>query len=168
MKLYELTDKYKVFNDYANDILEGEADEEDIQMLIDNLESIEDLIENKCENIAKMMKNIEVEIKSYKDEEERLAKRRKTIQNRYDGIKSYMQSMLELSGINKVNAGVFNVRIQNNPPSLNVLDESKIPNTYKIQQPDKIDTKTLLVDVKAGKEIDGVSLVTDKKHIRIS
>lgn len=168
MKLYELTDKYSAFNNYANDVLDEEMTEEDIQMLIDNLESIEDLIENKVEATTKLMKNIEADIKIYKEEEERLAKRRKTLQNKFDGIKSYVQSMLEVSGINKVNAGVFSVRLQANPPSLNVFDESKIPDLYKVPQQPKVDGKMLLADVKSGKVIEGVNLITDKKHLRIS
>ncbi|MBT2759937.1 siphovirus Gp157 family protein [Paenibacillus sp. ISL-20] len=168
MKLYELTGMYKKFNDYANDILEDDMSEDEIQALIDNLESIDDLIENKCENTAKLMKNIEADIKALKDEEDRLAKRRKVLQNKHDGIKSYMQSMLESSGINSVNAGLFKVRLQANPPSLNVINPKLIPDTYKITQDPKIDTKSLLDAVKKGEVIEGVELVKDKKHLRIS
>ncbi|MFF2834281.1 siphovirus Gp157 family protein, partial [Cellulosimicrobium cellulans] len=156
MKLYELTDKYRKFNDYANEMLEEDMTEDDIQTLIDNLEAIDDLIENKCENTAKLMKNIESDIKALKEEEERLSKRRKVLQNKHDGIKNYMQSMLEVSGINSVNAGLFKVRLQVNPPSLNVVNPKAIPDTYKIAQDPKIDTKSLLAAVKKGEVIEGV------------
>lgn len=149
-------------------MLEDDMTEEEIQALIDSLESIDDLIENKCENTAKLMKNIESDIKALKDEEDRLAKRRKVLQNKHDSIKSYMQSMLESSGKNSVNAGLFKVRLQANPPSLNVIDPTIVPDTYKIAQDPKIDTKSLLDAVKKGEVIKGVELVKDKKHLRIS
>ncbi|MNK84460.1 hypothetical protein D3C87_1043090 [compost metagenome] len=75
---------------------------------------------------------------------------------------------MEVNKIDKVNAGLFKVRLQKNPPSLNILDERKIPDKYKIPQQPKVDTKTLLAEVKAGKVIEGVSLETEKKHLRIS
>ncbi|QWU14308.1 virus Gp157 [Paenibacillus sophorae] len=168
MKLYELMDKYTLLNQYIEDALDGDLDDDNLQTLLDSLESIEDMIEVKVENTTKLLKNIESEIKIYKDEEERLAKKRKTLQCRYDGIKAYVQSLLEANGIEKVNAGIFKVRLQKNPPSINVLDEKKIPEVYKIPQPAKVDTKTLLADAKAGKIVDGVELITDKKHLRFS
>lgn len=48
------------------------------------------------------------------------------------------------------------------------MNEKAIPNTYRIPQPDKIDTKGLLAAVKQGEVVEGVELVTDKKHLRIS
>ncbi|OZB98101.1 siphovirus Gp157 family protein [Paenibacillus sp. XY044] len=168
MKLYELTGMYKKFNDFANDELENDVTEDEIQALIDNLEAIDDLIENKCENTAKLMKNIESDIKALKEEEERLSKRRKALQNRYDGIKGYMKVMLESSGKQKVNAGLFKIRIQKSNPSLEVIDPKLIPNAYKIPQDPKIDSKSILAAVKNGEKIDGVRLVEDKQHLVIS
>ncbi|MNX98847.1 hypothetical protein D3C86_1312720 [compost metagenome] len=168
-KLYELGEQYKAFNRFVDAAWDNEdLTEDDLQMYIETLESIEDEISNKVENIAKFMKNIEGDINAFKAEEERLAKKRKYLQNKYDGLKSYTQATLEVNKIDKVNAGLFKVRLQKNPPSLNILDERKIPDKYKIPQQPKVDTKTLLAEVKAGKVIEGVSLETEKKHLRIS
>lgn len=162
MRLYELTDKYRKFNDYANDMLEEDMTEEDIQILIDNLEAIDDLIENKCENTVKILKNMSADIKALKDEEDRLAKKRKALQNQHDGLKNYMKTMIESSGKSSVSAGLFKVRLQKSNPSLNVIDPKLIPDTYKIAQDPKIDSKSILAAVKNGAKIDGVQLVTDK------
>lgn len=168
-KLYELGEQYRAFNQFVDAAWDrDDLSEDDLQMYIETLESIQDEISVKVENIAKFMKNIEGDIKAFKEEEERLAKKRKYLQNKYDGLKSYTQSVLEVNKIDTVNAGIFKVKLQKNPPSLNILDESKVPDTYKIPQPAKIDSKAILADVKAGKNIEGVELVTDKKHLRIS
>lgn len=168
-KLYELSEQYKRFNDYVNDALDNEDLTEDtLQMFIDTLDGIKDSIEVKVENIAKFLKNIESDIKAYKTEEERLATKRKYLTNKFEGIKEYTKNMLEFAKIDKVQAGTFSVRLQKNPPSIEILDETKIPKEYKIPQPDKVDTKTILAELKSGKEIAGVKLADEKKHLRIS
>ena len=168
-KLYELTEKYIKLNSLIEDALSNDdVSEDDLQTFIDTLDSIQDSIEDKVGNIAGLLKNIESDIKAYKAEEERLAKRRKYLQNKYDGLKKYTQIMLESAKIDKLKAGIFNVIIQNNPPSVEVLDENKVPNEYKIPQDPKIDGKRLLEELKAGKVIDGVRLISDKKHLRIT
>lgn len=166
--LYDLTGQYKQFHDFVEAALDSEVTEEDLQLYIDTLEAIEDSIENKVSNIVIFLKNIEGDIVAYKAEEERLQKKRKYLENKFKGLKEYTQSVLELNGMNKVKAGTFNVRLQKNPPSVNVINEKLIPQNYLIPQPAKIDTKGLLEAAKAGQVIEGVELVTDKKHLRIS
>ncbi|WP_029517974.1 siphovirus Gp157 family protein [Paenibacillus polymyxa] len=168
-KLYELGNQYKVLNGYIDAAWDNdELTEDDLQLYVETLESIEDEFEHKVENIAKFMKNIEGDIKAFEEEEKRLAKKRKYLQNKYDGLKSYTQAVLEVNGIDKVSAGLFKVRLQNNPPSVSVLNEGLVPDTYKIPQPNKVDTKALLQALKQGEKINGVTLVTDKRHLRIS
>ncbi|MFI2856888.1 siphovirus Gp157 family protein [Paenibacillus sp. JSM ZJ436] len=168
-KLYTLTEKYRAFNQFIDDVWDNEGlTEDDMQMYIETLESIEDEISVKTENIVKLLKNIDSDIKALKDEEERLTKKRKALQNKHDNIKNYMKTMLESSDKNTVNAGLFKVRLQKSNPSLNVIDATLIPDTYKIAQDPKIDSKGILAAVKNGEKIDGVQLITDKKHLVIS
>ncbi|WP_340032594.1 siphovirus Gp157 family protein [Paenibacillus sp. FSL K6-1122] len=168
-KLYDLGEKYRRFNEFVDAAWDDEdLTEDDLQLYIETLESIEDEVSVKVENIVKFMKNIEGDIEAFKNEEKRLEKKRKYLQNKYDGLKSYTQTTLEVSKIDKVSAGTFKVRLQVNPPSINIVDPTKIPDTYKIAQEPKIDSKALLKDVKNGLEVDGAVLITDKKHLRIS
>ncbi|WP_339193884.1 siphovirus Gp157 family protein [Paenibacillus sp. FSL P4-0176] len=168
-KLYDLGEKYRRFNDFVDAAWDDEdLTEDDLQMYIETLESIEDEVSVKVENIVKFMKNIEGDIEAYKNEEKRLEKKRKYLQNKFDGLKNYMQTTLEIGNIDKVNAGTFKVKLQTNPPSINIIDPKKVPDKYKTAQDPKIDSKALLKDVKNGLEVEGAVLVTDKKHIRIS
>ncbi|MGV2887178.1 siphovirus Gp157 family protein [Paenibacillus taichungensis] len=168
-KLYSLSEQYKAFNRYVDAALESEEiTEDDLELYIETLEAIQDEIANKVENIAKFMKNIQGDIKAFKEEEDRLKKKRSYLTNKYEGLKSYTQSVLEVNNIDHVNAGTFKVRLQTSPPSVNVVDASKIPDKYKTEQEPKIDSKVLLADMKNGVVIDGVKLVTDKQHLRIS
>ena len=168
-KLYELTEKYRKFNQFVDDSLDNEdLSEDDLQLFVDTLDGINDAIEVKVENIVKFMKNIEGDIEAFKNEEKRLAKRRKYLENKYDGLKNYMSDMLELSRIEKVNAGNFVVKFQKSPASVEVLNEQDVPEVYREPQPDKIKKKEMLKDLKDGLAIAGVILVDDKKHLRIT
>ncbi|MFE6075669.1 siphovirus Gp157 family protein [Paenibacillus sp. NPDC057886] len=168
-KLYALGEKYKTFNQFIDAALESDENaEDDLQMYIDTLEAIEDEFGNKVENIAKFLKNIQADIKAFKEEEDRLKKKRGYLTNKFEGLKSYTQSVLEVNKIDHVNAGTFKVKLQTSPPSVNIIDASKIPSKYKAEQEPKIDSKGLLADMKNGVKVEGVVLVSDKKHLRIS
>jgi len=90
MKLYELSQAYQNLLDMQ--------DELDKQTFADTLESIQDEIEYKAENTAKMIRAMEAETKALKEEEERLARRRKTIESRIRWLKEYLIENLEMAG----------------------------------------------------------------------
>jgi len=141
----------------------------DNEMILDTLESMEVLLEEKMEGIAKYLKNLTAEAEMFKAEADRLAQRSKAIQNRVESLKTYAQNCLESAGIDKVKAGMFTVRLQKNPPSIRKTDElAVVPAKYLIPQEPKVDNKQMLADLKAGVEIEGFALETDKKHLRLA
>src|SRR5690554_3648844 len=94
MKLYELSQAYQNLLDMQ--------DELDKQTFADTLESIQDEIEYKAENTAKMIRAMEAEAKALKEEEERLAHRRKLIEKRIKWLKEYLIENLEIAGKDQV------------------------------------------------------------------
>jgi hypothetical protein len=150
MKLYELTANY-------NQLLEM-AEEMDTDTLKDTLESIQEAIEDKAENIGKLIRCLEADCKAIKEEEQRLADRRKSIENKIIGTKEYLFNQMEVSGIDKVKRPTLTVSIQNNPPSVEIADESLIPSDYMLPQPSKIDKKAILTALKDGLIIEGCSM----------
>jgi len=168
--LYELTSKYKTLESYVIEVAESDegTDVDSMQALIDTLDSIDDMIENKTENIIKLIKNIEGDVTAYKAEEDRLAKRRKAMENRIKGLKEYMQSMMMLAGKDKIKANVFNVRLQKSNPSVLITDPSKVPAEFREKQEDKILNAEILKRLKNNEKVEGAELAPEKKHIRIS
>lgn len=150
MKLYELTESY-------NQVLEM-AEQLDTETLKDTLDSIDEAIEIKVENTAKVVRSLESNVDIIDSEIKRLTAKKSTLNNNIKGIKSYMQESMEQVGKDKIKGQLFNVGIQNNPQSVNVLDEKKINLNYFVEQPPKLDKKLLLADLKEGKEIKGVEL----------
>lgn len=170
-KLYTLAEQYVKLNEMIDEALDNLEEsgvvEDDLQMFIDTLESIDDSIEVKIENICKFLKNIDGDIEAFKKEEQRINKRRKTLENKFDGIKGYMESMLRLMGKTEVKANTFTVKFQKSPASVDVISEKDVPIEYREAQPDKILKKEILAALKDEKVIPGVLLVNDKTHLRI-
>ncbi len=161
MKLYELTQNYLNLQELL------ENPEIPAEMIETALNEVGGQIEDKAENIAKLIKTLEANVSGYKTEEKRLADRRKSEESRITWLKNYIFDSMKAIGKTKSKGQVFNLSIQKNPPSLNVEDEKLIPEEYWIEQAPVLDKKTLLAALKAGEEIPGVSIKqTESLRIR--
>lgn len=149
MNLYELTENYIQVLELA------ETSEFD---LADTMESIEEAIELKAENTAKVIKQLEANAEMLANEAKRLSERKSAIDSNARNLKRYLQEQLEKCGKTKVKGDIFTVAIQNNPQSVDVLDETKIPLEFFIEQAPKLDKKTLLQHLKNEEKIPGVTL----------
>jgi hypothetical protein len=96
MKLYEIA------NDYL--ALMQAIDDEEIpeEAIADTLEAITGEIEVKADNVACLLKNIDADVKAIKEEEKRLAERRKAKEKAHERLKQYLSDVLQRTGINKV------------------------------------------------------------------
>lgn len=155
VKLFELTEQYQK-------LLSMVDDECDIQAIQDTLEGIEGMIADKAESIAKLMKSIEADEQAIKAEEDRLKARREALTNKRLSIKEYLQNQLISAGIDKVKGTMFTVSIQNNPPSVQIAEGTKVPDKYLIPQEAKVDKRALLDDLKAGAVYEGIGMIQTK------
>ena len=130
----------------------------DPEVMQDTLDSIEDAIENKAENIAKLVRNLESDVSAYKEEEDRLKTKRQATENKVKWLKTYLEDNMKLTGKTKFKSGMFNFSIQKNPVSVNILDERIIPEEFLIPQLPKIDKTTLKDVLKNGVEVPGAEL----------
>ena len=161
MKLYELTQNYLNLQELL------ENPEIPAEMIETALNEVGGQIEDKAENIAKLIKTLEADVSGFKAEEKRLADRRKSLENRVTGLKNYIDNSMKVTGKNKFKGQLFSFSIQKNPPSLNVEDEKLIPEEYWIEQAPVLDKKTLLAALESGEEIPGVSIKqTESLRIR--
>ena len=150
MSLYSITEEYLQLLNMEEDI--------DEQAFKDTLESITDELETKADNIAKIIKELEGDVDTLKKEEERLAKKRKSIENKKSKLKDYLEESMILTGKSKLKTKLFGFTIQKNPPSLDIKAEENIPKNYYIEQQPKLDKKELLKAIKEGLEVEGVEL----------
>lgn len=151
MNLFELTENYvKFFTEFEN------ADEitDEMQEMANNL-NVE--IEEKCDNYAKMIKNLEADVEAYKNQEKIFNEKRKSAENKVKWLKQNLQASMELQGRKKVKTDLFSFNIQKNAPSLEIRDENNIDDSYYVIER-KLNKRELLNDIKEGLIIDGVEL----------
>lgn len=165
--LYELTGDYAKFAEIAQ---QGDLDD-DMQAMLDGaLANLADDIEVKLEGYAKVIKNFESDIEGLKKEEDRLAGKRKTLENRVKSMKTAMRDAMIATGKLKVKGDLFSFTVKNNAPSV-VMDEQyieNIPEKYLIAQEPKIDRKLLAEDLKAdGAALEGIAHLESSQSILI-
>lgn len=160
MKLYELTQNYLNLLDLLDN---PEVPKE----IIENaLEEVEGNFEDKAENIVKLIRSVEAEVKAYKDEEDRLSTRRKTLENKVISLKEYLESSLKAIGKQEIKGKLFTLKIQRNAPSVVIDDYNTIPKEY-LKVVEEVDKKKIKEDLKNGVDIPGVKLeATESLRIR--
>lgn len=161
MKLYELTESIKK----VESVLDTDLDEDLKLEGYELLDQLEGNFKDKSLNIARLIKNFSSEIKIIKEEQDRLNRKKIALENKVNWLKEYLDFNFRQLGIDKVSDTILTLSMQKNPPSLEVVDEDKIPSKYKIPQPDKIDKRSALKDYKE-QAIPGFEL-KQTKSIRI-
>ena len=149
--LFDLSTDYQQLYDLI-------AEQKDEQILKDTLASINDAIEDKADGYVAVIKTLEGDNKAIDEEIKRLRQRKTSNQNGVKRLKESLQEVMEQTGKEKFKTALNSYSIANNPPSLDITDESLIPKQYYIEQQPKLDKKELLKGVKDGLEIKGVEL----------
>lgn len=164
--IYELTQEFETLWQLMED---GLLDDEALAGAFDVAK--EDLA-IKLEGYCKFIKNLESDIAGLKEEEKRLATRRKTMENTVDRAKTAMQNAMRTAGEKKIPAGSFTCSIQANPPRV-VLDEQyieNIPEKYLVPQEPTINKKLMLEDLKENfntPELVGIAHLETGESLRI-
>ena len=149
-KLYELSTGYKNI-EY---LLENGEDNEELAAVLNSLDAE---IEDKAENIAKLIKNYEADIEAFKTEEKRIAERRRTLENIVKRLKEYLFNNMKLTGKTKFKKGTFSFNIAKNPPSVEIVNQDIISSDYKVLT-EVLDKKAILKDLRNGKDVQGAIL----------
>ena len=160
--IYELTaDIQLLWNLMEN----GEIDDD---TLIDAMQNSQEELSIKLEHYCMFIKNMEADAKAFKEEEQRLAARRKTLENTIESAKKAMQYAMDVAGEKKVKGKLFSISLQNNPASV-VLDEQymeNIPEKYLIHKTD-INKRLMAEDIKNGVDLEGLAHLEQSEGIRI-
>lgn len=153
--LYELTNEYKAISDKLH---EADLDETTIA---DTLESIGGDLQEKAVNVAKFFRNMESMADQIKQAESQMAERRKAIEKRAASLKAYLKDNMERAGITKIESPWFCVSIAQNPASVQIDDESLIPDDYMREIPATFapDKKLMKSAMDEGYTIPGARLV---------
>lgn len=161
--LYELTGAYE---EILNLLYDGETDD---NLVFDTIESIEDEVEAKADNYAKIIKDLSGTAKMIREEEERLYARRHSLESRAQHLKDMLQANLEFMGKTKFKTDLFsfNVQVNGGKQPLTITENlGEIPGKYLIPQPPKVDMDAVRLLLEQ-KEVDWAKLEPRSRTLRI-
>lgn len=127
--------------------------------LKDTLDSLELEFEAKADSIKYVILEKEANIHALKERKKVINERIKNEQRGIESLKRYLFDAMKFTGKTKFKTNEFNFYIKNNAEQIDKdeLDESQIPYYYFNEVvTKKLDTKKLLADIKAGKDIPTV------------
>lgn len=160
---------YEIKNEFNELLLMADEQGLSIDDIKDTMDGIEFEFEEKADSTAKMIKTLIADADSVKAEKDRLAKRETALRNSANNLKKYLETMMLEVKKKKFKTTLFSFNIQKNPKTVEVEVEELLPKKYLIKQPDKVNRKQLLDDLKAGvlEENENMRLVqTESLRIR--
>ena len=161
--LYELTAEYLQLLEWCED------PDIDPQVLDDTMECLEGDIEDKADAYARVIAQMEYDAAALKAEYDRLALRKKRIDNSIDQMKDRLKTAMILTDKRKFKTKLFSFAIQKNPPKV-VIDEDdvfSIPEDYLEYQLPVVNKQKIKDDLKAGKDLTGVAHFEQGESLRI-
>jgi hypothetical protein len=158
--LYEIDQEYIILMDQLEEA-EGILDETLERML----EISEQNIAEKAEAYAMMITQWEGEAQMIRDEELRLAKRRKAKENSIARLESRLSSSMKLFGKEKIEGKLFTIGFRRSTRMEQTdgdMDPLKFLADKWITTVRKVDTSAIGAELKAGGSVDGFALVEYK------
>lgn len=149
MNLYEINGSILQLTEMLES---GEIDE---TVYNDTIESLG--AEIAVEDVVKAIRNKQAEAEAIKAEADKLTEKRWRAEAAAEGLKNILLTYLTATQRKKVSAGVFTIR-RNASKSVEILDETALPESYLIAQPPKVDKKAILAKLKEGEAIEGTQL----------
>lgn len=146
--IYEIAGSWRQLYEIADD------PELDPDVWFDTMEAIEGEFDEKAENYCKLVKQLDADAEGFKKEIERLTARKQALENKAKRCKERLKDAMLAIDRPKIKTELFSLNVQNNPPSVFIADESRVPEQFLVPQPAKIDKKAILEFLKAGNECD--------------
>lgn len=162
---------YELSTQYQNLLAWLESDQPiDENSLRQQLSEVTEQLKEKAENIGKMVLEYEANTVSIDIEITRLSSRKKSLVNKIEWLKSYVQGEMQNAQIDKIPGQILTLSLRSNPPSVKVLDETQIPAQFFriIPETKEVNKSAILTEFKKTGEIQpGTEIITDKKSLVI-
>jgi hypothetical protein len=138
----------------------------DAQTVADTLESISGDLEQKAVAVAMVARNFDASAAAIKDAEAQMAARRKAIENRAAGLRSYLLNCMQATGIKRIECPHFALTLRDNPAAVDVFDAAQVPAEFMRQPeppPPCADKAAIKDAIKAGREVPGARLTQGQR-----
>lgn len=161
--LYNITNNFmEIIENFEN----GEYTEQEYNQLMSRV--CEDL-QNKSTNIIAIIRNNEILANSIKIEEKRLKENREKIENSLDKLKNYVKENMEKLTIEKIETEIGTLSIRKNPLSVEIENETEIPEEFKKIKTEIAVDKTAIKNhfKETGEIVKGTRIINNKTSLVI-
>lgn len=144
----------------------SKRDDLDPQVLVDSLNAIKDTRDQKLDNLATWIDQLESEI-DFIDEKQKTWRDEKIYrQNKIKVLKQYMTDVMDDAGIKKLQTDNHMLSTRNFKASTVIDDEDKLPSEYKeITSVVKPNKKEIYQALKNGLTVDGAHLEPNRSTV---
>lgn len=170
-RLYELKAE---FTSLLDQFEAGVLDDIPETVVWDTLDALETELRDKAVSIAVMVKDLKADIEAFKAEEDNLAKRRKSLENHVESLKSYLSRELRDSGVTAVKDDPRAQITFRKSESVEVTDEGEFVEWAEtFNRPDLLNTKITVNKTNLKKSIKENGLtcpyasIVEKNNIQI-
>ena len=123
--LFQLTGEMMELMDWMND------PETDPQAIQDTMEGLQAEIENKAEQYCYVIRQFEADAEAYKKEAERFKQKQTICENNAKRMKLMVQRAMELTGHEKMDAGLFKLKVVDNGGQKPIIYDGDVPEQYQ-------------------------------------
>ena len=144
----------------------GECDDETLAAL----QSWSAALEVKAESIAHVKLRLEADAGYWQQYEDAARAMRKSKESAIKRLTEYLARCMSVAGTKSIKRtdGLFSISLSPGKPSVNVLDEKKIPFEFvTVEEVIKVKTKELKARLEAGEQISGVELNYGAEYVTI-
>ena len=163
-KLFELTKDFLEAKEMLYD------EEKDTETVLNILDCIDCMIEEKADGYAKILQYIYGDISTVDNEIKRLTKIKKMLENRSKDLKEHLKQCMEVTGKTKFQTALYSFSIAQNggvQPVKVDADVKDIPQEYLIPQPPKPDTNAIRKALEEGEVLHFAHLEERGTSLRI-
>jgi hypothetical protein len=171
--LYEIATDIQVIDDLIeSSMIDAEGNprdptEEEKAAILEMIAESESAFRGKAERICQFRANLMGDAEMFKVEEARLVRRRLVKEHKAAALKMYLDLAMTKIKSDKLEVGVFRLRMQKNTPSVTIINQAELPEDYirvvpEIREPNKVKIKQ---DFEIGAYPWGA--ITQTKSIRI-
>mgnify|MGYP003451497233 FL=1 len=117
--------------------------------------------EAKLEGYAKLIRSLEADAATFRNEKAFWSDKQSRVENTVTRLKSALLAHLTSTGRVEASAGLFTIKVQDNPEKVNVFAADRIPG--HLGRVEFIPDKAAIKDaIKAGETVPGCELVREK------
>lgn len=158
---YELAEKVERIQDLLSDGVS--PDNEEIQLMLEQMVAQEDQWKDKTKRVSRFIHQMMLEEKMIDAEAKRLADKAKRTKQTYTYLHDLLLNQMIEFGVSEIDDPVLSIKIKENPWSVVINDESKVPAKFKREKTVvEVDKRALLKD-REKIDFEGIEFVRTKK-----